>query len=479
MLLIALLIPLCIGFFCFKMQENVTLFNNAGYFLYLILASGLGVAVCSLFYFVSLWLFGMPLMSILLELILVTALILFRKKWTVYFMLARTANSKLRLINRICIAIFIICFVNVFSNFIVSSLQSPHGQWDAVAIWNLKARFLYLGGANWKSAFSPFISFSHPDYPLLLPGFIADCWMLMKTNATSAAIAASAFFTLGTSALLFLSISVFKGTLHGFIAGLLLLSTPFFISHGVSQYADVTLGFFFLSTFICLTIADNAETNPQFFFLMAGLFASFAAWTKNEGILFLITILFSRLVMVILKSAKMNKKDLTYFVVGSLPVIILILLYKHFLTPANDIMAGQQGHTAEKLENFSRYGIIFSHFWKTGLDFGQWATKPHGWLLVFLILFGFQLKKELRIGIICSSIAFILTLTGYFFIYVTTPFDLEWHLGSSLNRLLLQLFPSFLFLYFMALKPFESCLLATIAKEQKKVSVQKPVKKKR
>jgi len=482
MLLIALLIPFCIGFIWFKLLSNNTPVKTAAYFLYLILGMGLGMGVCSYLYFICLWLFGTPLLGILLELILVTGLILYRKKWTVYFTSIKTTSKNLRIVQLICVIVFLIGFVNVFCNFLVVSLQSPHGQWDAVAVWNVKARFLYMGGPNWKGVFSPLIPFTHPDYPLLLPGFIANCWTLMKTNATSAAIAVSAFFALGTAAVLFLSLSVFKGIFQGFIAGLLILSTPFFISHGASQYADVTLGFFFLATFICLTIADDAGTYSRFFFLTAGLFAGFAAWTKNEGILFLLAILFSRVVMIIVKASKMNKKDLSYFVVGSLPVIILLLLYKHFLTPANDIVAGQHGHTLDKLLNFSRYKIIFSHFWKIGLSFGQWATKPHGWLLVFLLLFGFQVKKNLQWGIICSAIAFALTFIGYFFIYVTTPFDLEWHLGSSLDRLLLQLFPSFLFLYFIVLKRLDTCLLATIIKEKKVIAsapVQKLVKKKR
>ena len=39
-----------------------------------------------------------------------------------------------------------------------------------------------------------------------------------------------------------------------------------------------------------------------------------------------------------------------------------------------------------------------------------------------------------------------LTLVGYFLIYVITPFDLTWHLATSLDRLCLQVWPMIVFL---------------------------------
>jgi len=46
-------------------------------------------------------------------------------------------------------------------------------------------------------------------------------------------------------------------------------------------------------------------------------------------------------------------------------------------------------------------------------------------------------------------------LIGYFFVYVITPQNLEWHLRTSLARLLLQLWPMTLFLFALCLGPFD------------------------
>jgi hypothetical protein len=46
----------------------------------------------------------------------------------------------------------------------------------------------------------------------------------------------------------------------------------------------------------------------------------------------------------------------------------------------------------------------------------------------------------------------ILTLAGYFAVYLITPYDIYWHLRFSLTRLFLQLWPSMIFLFFLAVE---------------------------
>jgi hypothetical protein len=59
-----------------------------------------------------------------------------------------------------------------------------------------------------------------------------------------------------------------------------------------------------------------------------------------------------------------------------------------------------------------------------------------------------------------------LTLAGYAFVYLTTPQDLAWHLRTSLHRLLLQLWPSALFVFFLLVKTPEQALAEDIAPGQ-------------
>jgi hypothetical protein len=43
-------------------------------------------------------------------------------------------------------------------------------------------------------------------------------------------------------------------------------------------------------------------------------------------------------------------------------------------------------------------------------------------------------------------LAVLLIFLGYLVIYVITPYDLNWHLSTSLDRLILQIFPAVVYL---------------------------------
>src|SRR6185437_8443315 len=47
--------------------------------------------------------------------------------------------------------------------FVRQTALNPHGQWDAWAIHNLHARFLYYPDA-WRDLFTPLLTWNHPDY---------------------------------------------------------------------------------------------------------------------------------------------------------------------------------------------------------------------------------------------------------------------------------------------------------------------------
>jgi hypothetical protein len=49
-----------------------------------------------------------------------------------------------------------------------------------------------------------------------------------------------------------------------------------------------------------------------------------------------------------------------------------------------------------------------------------------------------------------AIIAVLLQVAGYFMIYILTPHDLEWHIRTSLYRLIIHVFPSFLLIFFLA-----------------------------
>jgi hypothetical protein len=66
------------------------------------------------------------------------------------------------------------------------------------------------------------------------------------------------------------------------------------------------------------------------------------------------------------------------------------------------------------------------------------------------LLVWFDYSEHLIVKFI--GLALLLQLFGYMFIYLLTPYDLAWHVNTSIERLLLHLFPTGLFLFFYATK---------------------------
>ena len=347
--------------------------------------------------------------------------------------------------------------VAVYSAF-MRTLAHPHGEgWDAFSIWNLHARFLFLSGPRWRDGFSAVIPWSHPDYPLLLPGAIAHFWSYLGRDETMVPGAIGVLFTFCTVGLLFSALSILRGRTIAMLGGLALLTTPFFIELGTSQYADVPLSFFILATITLLCLHDNraaesdASCSPGLI-VLAGLGAGFAAWTKNEGLLFLCAILAVRfLEFVRARSHRSRALAFVILLAAVAPVFLLIAWFKHSVAPPGDLFS-DPATAMHKILDPARYWAVLKWYGKDFLRFGHWLLIPGTLLLpsVYLVT-GFRQSRTSQPCVQSSVFALVMTLAGYFLIYLITPYDLYWHLRFSLARLFMQLWPSAVFLFFLAL----------------------------
>jgi len=137
------------------------------------------------------------------------------------------------------------------------ALAEPNGGWDAWAIWNLRARFLYRLGDDWPQALAG--TFHHTDYPLLVPANLARCWTFLGDDPSWAGAVLGIAATLATVALVMAAVTLRRGVSSGLFAGVVLLGTARFLRWGALQYADVPLSFFFLSTLVLLMQHDEVR----------------------------------------------------------------------------------------------------------------------------------------------------------------------------------------------------------------------------
>lgn len=352
--------------------------------------------------------------------------------------------------------------------FLCRSVREPHGLWDAWAIWNLRARFLFRGGEYWRDGLSPLLSWSHPDYPLLVPGVIARGWTFAGGETTAVPIAVDFLYTFAAVGILVAAVWTLRGRTQGMLAGLSLLGTPFFVAHGAAQYAEIPIAGYLLASLVLLHRADQASQGVGGTYALAGLLAGMAAWTKNEGLLFLAALVLAQAAVLTWQGAWRTRwRRLWAFCVGALPMLLLVMGFKLLLAPPTDLVAGQSlSATIARLADPSRYLQVATAFAKEFLDRGKWNILP-----VVLPFYGLLLGVQAGRGttpwrnadgtgsrqrLVTTWGALALMTAGFFLVYLLTPRDLAWHLRTTVDRVFLELWPSMLLATFLTIGPPDS-----------------------
>ncbi len=338
--------------------------------------------------------------------------------------------------------------------FLGSLRRQPHGEWDAWMNWDLRARMIFRGGEGWRTAFSGMIPWSHPDYPLMVQSLVVRSWLYAGRETLCGPALVAAAFTFGTVALLVAALAALRNTSQGLLAGLVLLSTPFFIIHGTSLYGDVPIGFFFLATVVCLALDGRYGGATRRFAVLAGAAAGLAMWTKNEGLMFVPAMCAGILVSGTFSGWPAARRRLVAFGMGLFPMLLVAASFKLRLAPRNDLLAtlGIE-RTIGWITDPRRYFLTLREYVAHLATFGNNGLGSATWLLLaYFLAMGIGRREVDRVWTRMTAVALALMLAGHYVVFVAMAYDLPRLLNSSLDRLLLQLWPSALFLLFMAVR---------------------------
>lgn len=435
--------------------------------LKLSLSVGIGFGVLSCIYFLLLSTLGPSrrgLLATQVALLAVLTLVFFNKRRSLKPSLDSDVASKPLVaksrVQSILSILFCIALLSTAVTFIFISLKRPHGEWDAWAVYNMKARFLFRAGDQWRDLFSAPMEWAGPDYPLLIPSTLAACWTLMGNESLVLPSLVALLFTVSTVGIAVCTVSALRGKTQGFLAGLILLCTPYFISHGADQYSDIPIGFFFLATLALMVLHDELAKSDCKFLILAGTAAGLAAWTKNEGLLFIIAVAVSRFLTTVPSDGlKLYLKQMRFFGAGLMPILLVVILFKMTISAHSGLLLPPEGSNwITKFTDFSRYQTILDFFVRRGLGFGNLAISIVPLLAFYLLLLGVTVDEKQRRGIANALIALGIMIAGYFAIYVISPRDLEWHIITSLDRLISQLWPSLVLVFFLIVKTPEQAL---------------------
>jgi hypothetical protein len=309
----------------------------------------------------------------------------------------------------------------------------PFGNWDAWSIWNLRAKFLL--GSHY--AWSPLLANTHPEYPLLLSGAVARCWALSGASPEIAPIAIGYLFFLSLIAVVTGGVAIARGSLMGLIAGLTLACSTTLLDEASSQCADIPIAAFFACAVVFVLI-----DRP----IWAGVFAGFAAWTKDEGAMFCVVLL---VLIAVFRGSQFQR-----FMPGVLPGAMVYCGFKAFLAPH---VTGQFGAgTFSRLAEGGRWGVVVGGVFSQIVSLGASWVHPALILVVFAI--GVGLWRDSRRD------AFLLTalaggmLAAYTLALVASPNEVVWQTNTAASRLILQWWPVAIIAIVAWLRPAEEAI---------------------
>ncbi|MBI5562812.1 MAG: hypothetical protein HY894_08190 [Deltaproteobacteria bacterium] len=287
---------------------------------------------------------------------------------------------------------------------------------------------------------------THLDYPLLVP--LSVSWIYTAMGGAFETAAKIIY------PLQFVSLLVIFNYGAGRLAGrrvalvftALLSMTPLVMTHAAglpvkvgilysgdfAGYADLALALYFLSAGVFLSL--YASEGKEGWFVLCALMLGMGAWTKNEGAPFELTGGLALLTLAALRRVRAN--TLALGAAGVLAFSLPWLLYKTYLGIGSEYGARLNINTAG--ENLYRIGPIVKYL--GSYMFGYNGLYSFAWWAFFIStaanVRGLLNKKT---GLLCLLIA--AQLLVYVLIYVITPSGLDWHVRTSMDRLLLHVLP--------------------------------------
>ena len=315
-------------------------------------------------------------------------------------------------------------------------LDSPSGHMDATLMWNLKARFMTRGGADWTE----FIHVPHanPSHPLLVSASVARLWAYAGAESTMAAAMVGAAAGAAIVATVVAGLGLRRA--HAWIAGCVLIAPWAFSQSLVAQTADLPLALYVVVTLlVILPYREAGLRDMRRRLLLAGILAGLVAWTKNEGLVFL-AIIFLIAAWVALRTG--GVQQLAWFLAGAAPALVAIAWLKLALAPVPpEYFAGARlSMVGDALMDPTRHAHLIGLLWQHSLRWGGPAavgTLPAAALAAGIVA---CTRGGLTARVALAVVG--LMLAAYYTVWIVSPLNTEWLVGETFPRLLMQLWPS-------------------------------------
>jgi len=342
--------------------------------------------------------------------------------------------------------VFILVALMAVGTIIKGYWALPHGEWDAWAIWNQKARFLARGGRQWISALA--IDWSHPGHPLLVPLTVARLWTYAGREITLVPAMVGIVFGTATVAAVMGGLGLHRK--RAWCAGAVLLASGTFLQHWTAQQADIPFAFFMVAGLVVLADARISllpgTRDTKALLLVAGGMAGFALWTKNEGMVLLGPLALAALAVAVRSG---NFRRVTWWAAGVVPALLTVLWFKFTLAPVTPFYLPQGSWllVIERSFDHQHRAIIDAALWSQWTGWGG----PGATGAALVITIAAVVAALSRVGHVVRFVVAVpfVMLAGYYAVFLLTESDVLWLIATTSDRLVLQIWPSMVLAAFL------------------------------
>ncbi len=333
--------------------------------------------------------------------------------------------------------------------------------WDGWSIWELKARAMFHDRTPSLLA-NALYDFSHRDYPPALP--IHTWWLYAHFGSVAERLAqlGGLMFAADLAVLTYaLASELVRPTRQsrvlpggaGLAAAALVMTQPVVLRHASSGYADVPFAAFMLAAVWCAkTLARQPESRGQA--AVVGLCVGGCLMTKNEGVPLALVMALVGVHWVFSGSGKGGRSIRWRALWTSSAMALLLVLPWSGLAVRlglrGDLFGGgrypvadavRRGMTSSDADvRVPRTAVIAGAVLRSGAALGP-AYPAWGFAWLAAVVGGASVlctkRRDLYLPFAVGGALFAV----YLLVLMRTPHPLEWHLSTSLDRLLLHILP--------------------------------------
>jgi len=336
--------------------------------------------------------------------------------------------------------LFLVSLQKLLAVYTSVSMGNIFGGWDARFFWNVKAKFLFRSPEEWGNMFASDLNWAHPDYPLLIPASVAWGWFWSgkELQIWPPLVAFSFYLSLTFWITWFLTTTT--RLMNGLLGGAFFMTIGAIAFWSVSQYADVPLAFFMTAAASLLLIASQT-TAPSLFFL-SGWLAGCAAWTKNEGVFFLVWFMLIAAALLLIRRTSLSEiKKAGLALAGgmALPLFCVVIL-KLDLAPHGDYLGSGRSpadYLAAIFGDPQKTQTIMKGFLVYFKSYSSWNGLWY--LATAALICAIAVPRLRRDRSVVTLGGFTLCiLAGYFVVLHTSPHNIVFQIQTALERLLIH-----------------------------------------